>query len=713
MPHHQSSNESAATLAWLFKTLHLDQDEAASPLRSAWNDIRERMLRSSRGGQLILQSVDWVSDFWLARGAIASPWGSSFAPNWMPPARIEDWPTFGVQDVIAAMPCNANRANRQAYLNSLKGTLSPKNPRRTAAAALAQYLELKAALVPQVFDVPAVQTEHVRVWLASSLGHILMSVALTPPTDSEALNQAILYRLSLPQKVGLQQGIVDEIQDRHLELLYNSRMLPDGWLQLSRVRTGQGEEWRDHWLSLCFEVGAENTLEAVQIAARLLRCSALISGLQLGVASSENHLKELAVGVIRRWILTLEVMAWLEVALTQSWSDVRPQDLCCFALNAIKPDWPRRVVGISHRSKDVKPDLRDMRIWRAARCAIDSNYVPSWETNIGMVWGLFAATPAIVRVHSPAYTESVWCRRELELSNYLLAQSDFLTERWIVDVEMSELKKLDAIVEVWRAQYPQEATGILPQFPPLTEVCSPSPMPVWEARMFRASAALRLIHAEVQWATPELVNKIAVYLQNGEDLPGVAPTNNPDGWRAYGAIFREAHLSESGPEELAVRLPSNYNEAQRELDLQMAQRIPDLQAGSPSLRDVLVAMEWLRVEWPHFLERNRGDYLAINCQRVSKEIWTSREEVSLHRGLVAMRLSTPLWIIQAGDQDVESWPLMGEMPIFTEHVSAQFAWMMEISFERSEAQQRYPEDSGLILSSELKKNCLAGGRDGI
>jgi hypothetical protein len=158
---------------------------------------------------------------------------------------------------------------------------------------------------------------------------------------------------------------------------------------------------------------------------------------------------------------------------------------------------------------------------------------------------------------------------------------------------------------------------------------------------------------------------------------------------------------------LAVRLPDSYNDSERELDLRMSERIPDLQTGSPSLGDVLVAMEWLRVEYPQFVERRRGDFLAINCQRLSKETWESREEVSLYRGLAAMRarLPVPLWIIQQADQEVEFWPLIGDVPIFTEHVSAQFVWMLEGAFDRGEAQRRYPEDSGLILSAPLAERC--------
>jgi hypothetical protein len=127
----------------------------------------------------------------------------------------------------------------------------------------------------------------------------------------------------------------------------------------------------------------------------------------------------------------------------------------------------------------------------------------------------------------------------------------------------------------------------------------------------------------------------------------------------------------------------------------------------PSLGDVLVAMEWLRVEFPQYLKRRRGDYIAINCQLLSREHWENRDEVSLHRGLAAMRsrLAVPVWIIQQADQQVETWPLMGHTPIFTEHVSAQFAWMLEVSFPRRDSQQRYPEDSGLLLAPGLLKLC--------
>ena len=53
--------------------------------------------------------------------------------------------------------------------------------------------------------------------------------------------------------------------------------------------------------------------------------------------------------------------------------------------------------------------------------------------------------------------------------------------------------------------------------------------------------------------------------------------------------------------------------------------------------------------------------------------------------------------------------MVGNRPIFTEHVSSQFAWMMEISLGPEEAQERYPSDSGLKFSDELAAMCANGG----
>jgi hypothetical protein len=73
------------------------------------------------------------------------------------------------------------------------------------------------------------------------------------------------------------------------------------------------------------------------------------------------------------------------------------------------------------------------------------------------------------------------------------------------------------------------------------------------------------------------------------------------------------------------------------------------------------------------------------------------------------RLPVPLWIIQLHGQDADSWPLLGDVPIFTEHVESQFGWMLEASFDRRDSQRRYPEDSGMILAAAIEDRCRGPG----
>ena len=176
-----------------------------------------------------------------------------------------------------------------------------------------------------------------------------------------------------------------------------------------------------------------------------------------------------------------------------------------------------------------------------------------------------------MRVHSASYAESVWCRRERELTEYVLKESDFLTERWIVDIDQAELPRLDDVARVWQESQSQRSPLRFPEFPPLTEVSSPGPRPVWETRLLRAAAALRVMRVFAGSLQTELVNELALHLQTGGDLPAPSPTNNPDGWRAYGRILLEA-CEPCGvpPSELAIRLPSEYDETQQQLEVLQA-----------------------------------------------------------------------------------------------------------------------------------------------
>ena len=234
-------------------------------------------------------------------------------------------------------------------------------------------------------------------------------------------------------------------------------------------------------------------------------------------------------------------------------------------------------------------------------------------------------------------------------------------------------------------------------------------MPEWEVKMMRAAGALRIANLFSE-NRPEGVNRLAAALAGGLQLPGTGPTNNPGGWEGYARIFADVRaLTRVACEQLPLRLPLNYGKEESGVDSMLSDRIPDLSSGMPRLEDVLVAFEWYRVVWPVMVEQGRGDFLVINCQRWTAEQWMTHERLSLFRGLAAMRAPVPMWFLQLAGQDVENWPLVGNRPIFTEHVSSQFGWMMEISLG-PEAQERYPSDSRLEFSDELAAMCANGGK---
>ena len=425
--------------------------------------------------------------------------------------------------------------------------------------------------------------------------------------------------------------------------------------------------------------------------------------------SDYRELATVALAVLRRWLLALKAMTWLETASLARWDDIRPQDLACFAFSSVRPDWPRRVVAVSHRSADVKPALVTMRAWRSSRFAIDASFVPAWETNNGMVWALFGATPAIARVHSSGYYESVWCRREAELMQYLIERADFVSDRLVLDLEQSALRSLDKAYTVWNvSDVPQAIEAAFSEFPPLSQVWTPSPMPDWEVKMFRASAALRAMNV-LLGPDPDLTNEVVgVFLRGRHDLPFSPPTNNPGGWDDYASIFIDLQGAlGADATEPALRVPPDYgNEVL--YDDELLERVPDLSSGEPALGDVLVALEFLRTEWPILVDQRQGRLLAVNCRGLSRETFAGDDRLSVHRGLLAIRLPVPIWVIQTAGQEVETWGLPGDPPIFTEHVPNQFSWMMEIFVERSVMQARYPQDSSLELSSTLRLLCRQG-----
>ena len=678
-------NESAASFAWLWERL-------GEPSREPWNAIRGQML-GVRGAFSYLQ--DWVPDFWMARGSRRA--GALLVPSWDPPESVDEWPTLGVEGIRGLLSA---RTAHSAFMGVMQeNSAAVKSDRRVA---LEEFMRAESE-IERPGDARMVRGEYVRAWLSAALGNLLMSIALTPPDDLEALIQTTVNRMMMPRQFELPPQWANEFEERRLALLYNARVMQDESLQVSSMRVGQGETWREHWGWLSTEVSVADALEGLRVGARLMRCDELVVGLMWSLQESDDeYRKTVALAVVRRWFLTLKVMAWLETALQHTWEAARPQDLACFAFNALKPEWPRRMLGISHRSADVKVALMKMKVWGNSHVAIDANYVPAWETNTGMMWGLFASSPVLARIVSPRYLESVWCYREHEIIQYLLDHGDYMEERWVNDVTEENMVVLDDLLG------DSVKEDSLSSFPPLCTVWGPRLMPEWEVKMMRAAGALRIANLFSE-NRPEGVNRLAAALAGGLQLPGTGPTNNPGGWEGYARIFADVRaLTGVASEQLPLRLPLNYGKEESGVDSMLSDRIPDLGSGMPRLEDVLVAFEWYRVVWPVMVEQGRGDFLVINCQRWTAEQWITHERLSLFRGLAAMRAPVPMWFLQLAGQDVENWPLVGNRPIFTEHVSSQFGWMMEISLG-PEAQERYPSDSGLEFSDELAAMCANGG----
>ena len=180
-------------------------------------------------------------------------------------------------------------------------------------------------------------------------------------------------------------------------------------------------------------------------------------------------------------------------------------------------------MAVSHRSAEVKPTLRQMPVWRSSRWAIDATYVPAWETNTGMIWGLFGSTPAIGRVQTPTYRESLWCRREAEMIEYLAEGSDFMSDRHVMDVDLDGVEVFAELDDHWGGKASSDTLSVLPDFPPNIQVWTPPPLAESELAMLRAAGALRAMSAFLR--DPELVNRLVTQvLLTVKDLPGPAPT---------------------------------------------------------------------------------------------------------------------------------------------------------------------------------------------
>jgi hypothetical protein len=462
-----------------------------------------------------------------------------------------------------------------------------------------------------------------------------------------------------------------------------------------------------HWQWLSKEISFKDALAGVQLAAQMLRCRPLVQGLSEALLLQNDSRNELSIAVTRRWLLTLKAMTWLENALTARWELARPQDLACLAFKTVKPEWPRRQVSVSHRSFEVKPLLQQSRAWKSHLFAIDAIYVPSWETNNGMIWGLFALSPIITIINSPAYTDSEWCRRELELINFLFLQCDFHPGRKVRMLEPAEIKEFDKIEADWFQQNNTDADfkiDALNNFPPLCYVYTPSKNEEWQLRMLRAAGLLRLLHAVL--LNPGLANQVCQYLlENEADPPVPAYTNHPGVWQQYKKILVDLSAEFDGPRRLHMMMPENLKTLNPDESQKVLDSIPDLSSGIPAFEDVLVALEWMESLLPILEDASFGGMILIDLRGITQESWEADPALSLARGIAALRQPPkPVWFIQAAGQEIEKWGLLGgDLPIFTQHTENQYDWMWDGTLS-PDWPAYYAARCGLQLSEALNEN---------
>jgi hypothetical protein len=655
-------NASAAACAWLSGAIRRVAPEV---WRAWWRPIDEQFRQAPK----LIWNDPWPHDYWIAQGVDYS-YGMAI-PTWLHNGAIDDWPLLepsGLPDGIGQV------TNTQSLDDLIEAARSLPYRHAEVLATFMSYVNAPREGQPAhwlgVREPVRLKAAAVRAWLDAVLGSSLAGLVLSPTEDHELLTKETRRRVDAAWKLGAYSDQWLVAVNYAVEAFWTA-----SWheLQPTLVPTHQGQplDAEDHWRWLTRPLSIEHVREAVQVAAGLLVSPAVLDAL-LAVAGEERTPAPLALCALRRWATGLRAMAWLEEALGQSWVDIRAADLVCFAYAAIAPWWPRQSLGISHRSADAKPLLKTLDLWGTPHVAIDATTVPVWETNTGFVWRLFAATPTVLRVRSPRYDASTWCRREAELMRYLVDRCDFLRGRVFAEADMSELAAIGrAAAGLATPPVPEDSAA----FPPLTMVLDvPSP-PALIVDLLAGVCTLRLLHALLR--DVDLVNRIARDLARGTHLELPAPTNAPDAWRIHYEVFGRL-ASHAASDDAPLRLAAEYPQLQYEVDLEdIANRIPDMRGIACDGVDVLAALEWNREIRRWFGERWVSDRVVVDCRNLDADAWTSERGHAIKRGMLDLRTNTLVFVVQRADQTVDRWRGIAdrEAPILTQHVSDQLNWL--------------------------------------
>lgn len=649
-----------------------------------WTFLDENLIRSAER----VHREEWPSDYWVAQG-INDQAVPFIGVSWRDVrCAMDEWPLLGADRLPP--PPGAVRTN-SPWLGTVLDSAVPAGPEHPPALVrfrsyLTRQPDRRGDVIwighgKTLHDPNSWKADYVRAFVTMILGKGLAGIALSSFDDDGLLQTITLNRLVTAFEFG---GQVDDAPQlgtwlritTAIESLYAAPWR-DGRIHPVLVDQGMSAESLDamQWLSHADDPAA--LLEAVQVAADLL-VSPTMARTLAAIARSGDELAPLGLCVLRRWALGLRALAWLEDALSHTWIDVRPADLAMFAYTSLAPWWPRPVMGISHRSADVKPTLAGLELWGDARVAIDAMTVPGWETNTAMVWRLFGATPMIIRVRSAEYERSVWCRREAELTQFLMARSDFLSGRRVIDTPVGELTRMVTVLNSVRTGPDSGPSRREPgTFPPATFVLEVPSHPPLTVNLLAAVGTMRFLNAAYGGRDP--AHRIMRKLVSGRRIDEPPPTNHPDGWGIHYEAFSALARVSRGRRPVALRRGYPAELMAHDLETFGAQ-IPDMRHLACSGIDLFAAMEWNGEVRRWLVDRWGWRRCVIDCRALSAAEWAQGPEHAVPRGMLAIRSPDIVMATQRADQQVDRWAGFAdrETPVLTEHVEGQWAWMNRV-----------------------------------
>jgi hypothetical protein len=679
-------NESAVSLAWLLRFLNGSEsaDQSSTDLlQHQWRAVSEAMRADSLSSEI-------DSDIWLCKSQTIEH--GVLRGAWRPPDSLDDFAsgTLGL-DALERWDARPTKSSRLDDLIADQPSFPAEQFLVRTNLAVQSYRRLNEATAP-----PAVRPEQkqlivmfnqIRSWLNIAIGAPLRGIVLTPfntPEELQMLAQTADQRI----RAIAESEDRDPYLERVLLRVYNIRSFQSNQpFSSAPTRSGQSEVWREQWGWLTQDTAADDARTAIEIAAKLLANIVIAAPLNALARASNPRYSTVALCWLRRFILTLRAMTWAEHALQNEWRLVRPADVLCFAYASLRPNWPRPTIALSHRSSTVKPLLFKTRFWNSPLAAIDATFTPQWETNLAMIWGLFAPTRTIVRMKSPAYEQSEWCQRESEMLDYLVDQCDFMRNRYLIDAAESDAKTLDSLLT--------EASNPAGPWPVPVGLIQPPMLSDVESTLMSAAGAVRLISVvaneqiEVVRATQALIA--------GSYPDFDCPTNNAGGWRDYVDIFQALPSSTIDAIADGRFMVNDYGDRVEKLrSPEFAKYLVDFgDPRVPALRDHLAAFEWIFVEEESLLEGHGVANFVVDCRHLSQEHWERSPAYTLHRGLTSAPTSIPVWFLQSASERVDRWPIIGDYrPIFTEHFEDQFSWA-KILLLPEDWFARYSEKSGL------------------